>query len=195
MLHILYTYRHEMKLFWYSFLLRLSFKILFALGSTLQNWAPMMLWVSGCALIYSIHILCRAYLQCYNLLIYIFCFNVYLGWGSPKSKDDRDPLMKDNLIWKLDDLCWCSNLGKPRPSGSLRFDDAQILSKSQHAHSNYHLSTIITERRVIWGRVRGVVVGGCRSSVAEHWRRDPGFDSRWHHFSFFPFAVSKVFGQ
>ena len=40
-----------------------------------------------------------------------------------------------------------------------------------------------------------MVVGGCRSLVAEHWRlkpaRGPGFDSRRYHFSFFPFAFQR----
>ena len=45
-------------------------------------------------------------------------------------------------------------------------------------------------------RERGVAVSGCRSSVAlAAQARGPGFDPRRRHLSFFPFSVSKVYGQ
>ena len=48
------------------------------------------------------------------------------------------------------------------------------------------------------GKERKVVASGVKprasglSSVAERWRLKPGFDSQWHHLSFFPISVSKV---
>ena len=46
---------------------------------------------------------------------------------------------------------------------------------------------------------RGVVVGGCLSLVVEHWRLKPdalgSIPGGTTFLSFFPFAVSKVFGQ
>ena len=79
---------------------------------------------------------------------------------SPKTDSDR--LIKDNRIAFVSKL-WCD---------SISFHNNYKNVKTQKAHSNHpiHFSTITQEQSNKRERERGVAVGGCHSSVAEHWR-------------------------
>ena len=74
-----------------------------------------------------------------------------------------------------------------------------IIVDGERNHSMGSPSQQSLKSRAVKGKERGVAVGGRHSSCSGRalaaQARGPGFNPRRRHLSFFPFAVSKVYGQ